>query len=76
MKKAVFTYDVVEIENGEKITGETCTEIKLSDFAANNLETYGERGVAYREVEKALATLEDLMGRDYIQGSIKSHEYK
>ena len=76
MKKAVFTYDVVEIENGEKITGETCTEIKLSDFAADNLEKYWERGVAYREVEKALATLEDLMGRDYIQGSIKCYEYK
>ncbi len=74
MKKIIITYDVEELENGQRIVGETCMAIQLSDFAAHNLDTLGRKSVAFRQIEKALTTLEDLKGRSYVSDSIKHIE--
>ena len=71
MKKIIITYDVEELENRQRIVGETCMAIQLSDFAAHNMDTLGRKSVAFRQIEKALTTLEDLKGRSYVSDSIK-----
>ena len=75
MKELVFTYDTAEHEKGQKITGETCKVMRLSELALENLKEYGEHGIIYEQVEKVLEMMESLMGREYIQGSIKSYQY-
>lgn len=74
MRKIIITYDVEEVENGQRIVGETCMTIQLSDFAAHNLDTLGRRSIAFRQIEKALTTLEDLKGRSYASDSVKHIE--
>ena len=37
MKKLNITYDTAEIENGEKIIGETCYSVKMQDALAEQL---------------------------------------
>ena len=37
MKKLNITYDTAEIENGEKIVGETCYTVKMQDALAEQL---------------------------------------
>ena len=37
MKKLNITYDTAEIENGEKIVGETCYSVKMQDALAEQL---------------------------------------
>lgn len=71
MKTITVTYDAMTIEDGEKITGETCMNITLMDFIADNLIRTGQSGVAIAKIEKALAPLEHLQGRIYVKGSIK-----
>lgn len=75
MKNITVTYDTMVIEDGEKITGETCMIISVMDNTAKNLVVHGQSGVAEREIEKALASLERLKGRTYIPGSIKHYAY-
>lgn len=75
MKNIVVTYDAMVIEDGEKITGETCMIVSVSDKIAKNLVVHGQSGVAEREIEKALEPLERLKGRTYIRGSIKHYAY-
>ena len=41
------------------------------DDVADRLIQTGESGAAIKEIEKALAPLERLKGRTYIEGSIK-----
>lgn len=76
MKNIIITYDVLTVENGEKITGETCTSFQLSDFAAHNLDALERKSVAFRQIERALIILEDLKGRSYVPDSIKHLQYQ
>lgn len=75
MKNITVTYDVMVVENKEEITGETCMTISVMDHVAENLVTTGKSGVAVRQIEKALAALENLKGRTYITSSIKHYAY-
>lgn len=75
MKKLNITYDTAEIENGEKIVGETCYTIELADDrVADRLLDHGASGIAVNIIEKLLRVLERLLGRIYIPGSIKHYE--
>ena len=58
MKKLNITYDTAEIENGEKIVGETCYTVKMQDVLA----------------EQLLQSVEILQGRKFVDGSIKHYE--
>lgn len=71
MKTITITYNVFEMENGEKVTGETCMNITIMKDVADRLIKTGKSGVAIAEIEKAIAPLERLKGRTYIKGSIK-----
>ena len=58
MKKLNITYDTAEIENGEKIVGETCYTVDFADDrVADRLLDHGTSGVAVAELEKLLRTL-------------------
>lgn len=75
MKKLNITYDTLEIENGEKITGETCYTVEFADDrVANRLLDHGTSGVAVAELEKLLRVVERFKCRCYISGSIKHYE--
>lgn len=74
MKTITITYNVFEMENGEKVTGETCMNITIMEDVADRLIKTGKSGVAIAEIEKAIAPLERLKGRTYIKGSIKDIE--
>ena len=66
MKKLNITYTTAEIENGEKIVGETCYTVEFADDrVANRLLDHGTSGVAVAERFK---------GRCYVPGSIKHYE--
>ena len=75
MKKLNITYDTMEIENGEKIVGETCYTVEIgSDEVAGRLLTKGQSGIAVNIIEKLLQSRERLLGRIYLPGSIKHYE--
>lgn len=75
MKKLNITYDTMEIENGEKIIGETCYAVEIGDDkVADRLLTNGQSGIAVSIIEKLLRAREQLLGRIYIAGSIKHFE--
>ncbi len=75
MKKLNITYDTAEIENGEKIVGETCYTVELADDrVADRLLDHGASGIAVNIIEKLLRARERLLGRIYIPGSIKHYE--
>lgn len=72
MKKITITYNVLEIDkDGIKVIGETCMDITILTDVADRLIKTGESGIAVNDIEKALAALERLKGRIYIEGSIK-----
>lgn len=75
MKSLNITYDTMEIENGEKITGETCYTVEFTDKIADNLLDHGTSGVVVNIIiEKMLTAREILLGRHYLPGSIKHYE--
>ena len=75
MKKLNITYDTMEIEDGEKIIGETCYAVEIGDDkVADRLLDHGTSGVAVGIIEKMLTAREILMGRHYLPGSIKHYE--
>lgn len=74
MKSLNITYDTMEIENGEKITGETCYTVEFTDKIADNLLDHGTSGVAVSIIEKLLRARESLLGRIYVPDSIKHYE--
>lgn len=74
MKSLNITYDTMEIENGEKITGETCYTVEFTDKVADNLLDHGTSGIAVGIIEKLLRARESLLGRHYLPGSIKHYE--
>lgn len=75
MKKLNITYDTMEIENGEKIVGETCYTVEIGgDEVADRLLATGRSGIAVNIIEKLLHSREQLLGRIYIPGSIKHYE--
>ena len=74
MKSLNITYDTMEIENGEKITGETCYTVEFTDKVADNLLDHGTSGVAVSIIEKLLRARESLLGRIYVPDSIKHYE--
>jgi hypothetical protein len=75
MKQLDITYDTAEIENGEKITGETCYTVEFADDrVADRLLDHGTSGVAVAELEKLLYVVERFKGRRYVPGSIKHYE--
>ena len=52
MKKLNITYDTAEIENGEKIVGETCYTVEFADDrVADRLLDHGTSGVVVAELE-------------------------
>lgn len=75
MKKIVVTYDVMVIEDGQKVFGETCITLQVMDYVAKNLVVHGHSGVAERQIEKAISALETLKGRHYVEGSVKHYAY-
>lgn len=74
MKKLNITYDTFEIENGERVEGETCCTVEFADKIADNLLDHGTSGVAVSIIEKLLRARESLLGRHYLPGSIKHYE--
>ena len=75
MKKLSITYDTAEIENGEKIVGETCYTVEFAnDRVADRLLDHSTSGVAVAELEKLLRVVERFKGRYYVPGSIKHYE--
>lgn len=76
MKTLNITYDTVEIENGEKIVGETCYPVKMQDALAEQLlrdpSSCGVIDTA--RLEFLLQSVEILLCRAYVQGSIKHYE--
>lgn len=72
MKTITITYNTREDEkDGTFIIGETCMNITVLDYIADNLIRTGQSGVAIAEIEKILKSAERLKGRIYIGGSIK-----
>lgn len=71
MKAITITYDTRVDEDGRKIIGETCMDITVLDYIADNLIRTGQSGIAIAEIEKILKSAERLKGRIYIRGSIK-----
>ena len=72
MKTITITYDTREDEkDGTFTTGETCLDITVMDYIADNLIRTGQSGIAIAEIEKILKSAERLKGRIYIRGSIK-----
>lgn len=71
MKAITITYDTRADEDGRKIIGETCMDITVLDYIADNLIRTGQSGIAIAEIEKILKSAERLKGRIYIRGSIK-----
>ena len=73
MKKLNITYDTAEIENGEKIVGETCYTVKMQDALAEQLlRDPGSCGVIdMAHLEFLLQSVEILQGRRFVDGSIK-----
>ena len=66
MKKLNITYDAAEIENGEKIVGETCYIVDFADDrVADRLLDHGTSGVAVAELEKLLRVVERFKGRNH-----------
>lgn len=76
MKTLNITYDTVEIENGEKIVGETCYSVKMQDALADQLlRNPGECGaIDMAHLEFLLQSVEILQGRKFVDGSIKHCE--
>ena len=75
MKKLNITYNTMEIENGEKIVGETCYTVDFADDrVADRLLNHGTSGLAVAELEKLLRVVERFKGRCYVPGSIKHYE--
>ena len=76
MKTLNITYDTVEIENGEKIVGETCYSVKMQDALADQLlRNPGEGGaIDMAHLEFLLQSVEILQGRKFVDGSIKHYE--
>lgn len=75
MKSLNITYDVMEIENGERVEGETCYTVEIGDDkVAANLLDHGTSGVVVNIIEKLLRARESLLGRIYVPGSIKHYE--
>ena len=78
MKKLNITYDTAEIENGEKIVGETCYSVKMQDALAEQLlRDPGSCGaIDMAHLELLLQSVELLQGRKVAGGSIKHYENK
>lgn len=75
MKKLNITYNTAEIENGEKIVGETCYTVDFAgDPPRGRLLDHGTSGLAVAELEKLLRVVERFKGRCYVPGSIKHYE--
>ena len=75
MKRLNITYDTMEIENGEKITGETCYTVEFADDrVADRLLDHGTSGAAVAELEKLLRVVERFKCRCFVSGSIKHYE--
>ena len=75
MKKLNITYNTMEIENGEKIVGETCYTVDFADDrVADRQLNHGTSGLAVAELEKLLRVVERFKGRCYVPGSIKHYE--
>ena len=75
MKKLNITYDTAEIENGEKIVGETCYTVEFADDrVADRLLDHGTSGIAVAELEKLLRVVERFKCRCFVPGSIKHYE--
>ncbi len=76
MKTLNITYDIVEIENGEMIVGETCSTVKMQDALAEQLlHDPGSCGVIDMvHLEFLLQHVEILQGRRFVDGSIKHYE--
>lgn len=77
MKKLNITYDTAEIENGEKIVGETCYTVKMQDALAEQLlRDPGSCGVIdMAHLEFLLQSVEILQGRRFVDGSIKHYDW-
>ena len=73
MKKVNITYDVMVIENEEKIIGETRMDIEMMDSVADNLIATGQSGCALPQIEQILRLSEMMKGRTYY-GNIKHIE--
>lgn len=72
MKTITVTYNTREDEkDGTFIIGETCMNITVLDYIADNLIRTGQSGITIAEIEKILKSAERLKGRIYISGSIK-----
>lgn len=71
MKAITITYDTRVDEDGRTIIGETCMDITVMEYVADNLVRTGQSGIAIAEIEKILKSVERLKGRIYIKGSIK-----
>lgn len=71
MKTITVTYDTRIDEDGRTITGETCMDITVMRYVADNLIRTGQSGIAMAEIEKILKSAERLKGRIYVRGSIK-----
>ena len=76
MKKLNITYDTAEIENGEKIVGETCYTVTMQDALAEQLlRDPGSCGaIDMAHLEFLLQSVEILQGRRFVDGSIKHYE--
>ena len=72
MKKLNITYDTAEIENGEKIVGETCYTVKMQDALLRDPGSCGVIDMAH--LEFLLQSVEILQGRRFVDGSIKHYE--
>lgn len=53
MKKLNITYDTFEIENGERVEGETCYTVEIGDDkVAANLLDHGTSGVVVTSLKR------------------------
>ena len=74
MKKLNITYDTAEIENGEKIVGETCYTVTMQDALAEQLLPGSCGAIDMAHLEFLLQSVEILQGRRFVDGSIKHYE--
>ena len=57
MKRLNITYDTAEIENGEKIVGETCYTVEFADDrVADRLLDHGTSGVVVAELKSCVSS--------------------
>ncbi len=76
MKTLNITYDTTELdENGKRITGETCYDIRMEDDTAELLLRTGKCDpISQVHIELLLQSVEMLQGRRFVSDSIKHFE--